>query len=102
MALLPRTSTMLLNEGYPMQVAQTCKFQLPAGCRELKLPASQHDDGPALAWKLSWSQPSAGEVDAELELSLLDANLDPTATQAFQASCRRPQNALQDGFSFQK
>jgi len=102
MALLPRTSTMLLNEGYPMQVAQTCKFQLPAGCRELKLPASQHDDGPALAWKLSWSQPSAGEVDAELELSLLDANLDPTATQAFQASCRRLQNALQDGFSFQK
>jgi hypothetical protein len=101
MALLPRTSPMLLNEGYPMQVTQTCKFKLPAACRELKLPASQHDDGTALAWKLSWLQPSADEVDAELELSLLDANLDPPATQAFQASCRRLQNALQDGFSFQ-
>jgi transglutaminase-like putative cysteine protease len=102
MALLPRTSPMLLNEGYPMQMTQTCAFRLAAGCSELKLPAPQHDDGPALAWKLSWSQPSASEVDAELELSLLDANLDPAGTQAFQESCRRLQNALQDGFSFQK
>ncbi|HEX4141314.1 MAG TPA: DUF3857 domain-containing protein [Candidatus Methylacidiphilales bacterium] len=102
LALLPRTSPMLLNSGYPMQVTQTCAYRLPEGCREVKLPAPQHDDGPALAWKLAWSQPSAGEVDATLELSLLDANLDAAATQAFQASCRRLQNALQDGFSFQK
>jgi transglutaminase-like putative cysteine protease len=101
MALLPRTSPMLLNEGYPMQVTQTCAFKLPAGCREVKLPAPQHNDGPALAWKLSWSQPSAGEVDATLELSLLDANLDPATTQAFQSSCKQLENALQDGFSFQ-
>ena len=100
-ALLPRTSPMLLNEGYPMQISQTCVFHLPAGAKELKLPDAQHDDGPALAWKLSWSQPSPGEVDADLELSLLEANLDPAGTQAFQASCRRLQNALQDGFSFQ-
>ncbi len=101
LALLPRTSPMLLNNGYPMQVTQMCAFRLPASAKELKLPAAQHDDGPALAWKLSWSRPSAGEVDAELELSLLKANLDPATTQAFQASCRRFQNALQDGFSFQ-
>ena len=101
MALLPRTSPMLLNEGYPMQVDQDCTFKLSAGCRELKLPASQYDDGPALAWKLSWSQPTAGEVNAKLELTLLDANPDSAATKEFQASCRRLQNALQDGFSFQ-
>jgi hypothetical protein len=101
LALLPRTSPMLLNEGYPMQVTQTCTFKLPKGFREVKLPVSQHDDGPALAWTLSWSQPSAGEVDAELELSLLDANPDLAATKEFQVSCRRLQNALQDGFSFQ-
>jgi len=101
LALLPRTSPMLLNNGYPMEITQTCAFRLPAGARELKLPAPQHDDGPALAWKLSWSEPAAGEVDANLDLSLLDATLDPAATQAFQASCRKLQNALQDGFSFQ-
>jgi hypothetical protein len=101
MALLPRTSPMLLNEGYPMQVDQSCTFRLPAGCRELKLPASQHEDGTELTWKLSWSQPTAGEVDAKLELTLLDANPDTAATKEFQASCRRLQNALQDGFSFQ-
>jgi len=102
LALLPRTSPMLLNQGYPMQVDQACTFKLPSGCRELKLPASQHDENAALAWKLSWSQPAADEVDAKLELSLLDGNLDPAASQAFQAGCRRLQNALQDGFSFQK
>ena len=84
-----------------MQVDQDCTFKLPAGCRELKLPASQHDEGAALAWKLSWSQPSAGVVNAKLELTLLDANPDHAATKEFQASCRRLQNALQDGFSFQ-
>ncbi len=88
--------------GYPLQMKQTCAFHLPAGAHEVKLPAASHGDGPALTWKLAWSQPSPEQVEADLELSLLNGNLDATATQAFQSSCRRLQDALQDGFSFQE
>jgi len=100
-ALLPRTTTLQLNEGYPMEVAENCTFHLPAGIREITLPAPQHEDNAVLSWKLSWSQSSATEVTAKLELSLLKAELDPTSTQIFQASCRHLQDALQDGLSFQ-
>jgi hypothetical protein len=84
-----------------MEISQACAIHLPAGAHDVKLPGPQHDDNPVLSWKLSWSQASPTEVDADLELSLLKADLDPAATQVFQTSCRQLQNALQDGFSFQ-
>ena len=100
-ALLPRTTPLHLNEGYPMEISQACVIHLPVGAHDLKLPEPQHEDNPVLSWKLSWSQPSPSEVDVRLDLSLLEADLNTAATQSFQASCRHLQDTLQDGLSFQ-
>jgi hypothetical protein len=101
LALLPCTTPMLLNAGYPMTLSQTCAFRLPAGAGGVKLPEVRHGEGPALQWNLAWSQPASGEVRADLEMSLLKADLDAAGTAAFQTSCRQLRDALQDGFSFQ-
>jgi len=100
-ALLPRASELQLNEGYPMEISESCAFHLPAGVREVKLPTAQNEDNAVMSWKLSWSQASATEITAKLELSLLKAELDPVSTKIFQASCSHLQDALQDGLSFQ-
>lgn len=100
-ASLPRATSLHLNQGYPMELSQAWKLQLPSGSTALKLPETRQGAGPVLTWTLSWTTVSPTEVTAKLELALLKADLTPEEARAFQTSCHDLQEALQDGLSFQ-
>ena len=100
-ATLPRTTPLYLNQGYPMEMTQTWTMQVPAGASALKIPEAQSDPSSILSWKLSWTATSPTGVTAQLELSLLKADLTLEEARDFQASCHHLEEALQNGFSFQ-
>ena len=101
LAMLPRSSPLHLNEGYPMQIVQSWHLHLPPHASQVQLPAPQSDAGPQLAWKLTWSQATPGEITARLDLTLAQADLDIEQTRAFQTSCHHLLEILQDGLTYQ-
>jgi hypothetical protein len=100
-ALLPRTTPMHLNEGYPMQLTQEFHLALPDGAALPKLPAPQQGTSVPLTWQISWKKNADGGIGATVKITLQKADLSLDEARQFQACCQNLFAALQEGLSFQ-
>ena len=99
-ALQPRTTPLLINQGYPLQLDQTIVITLPAKTGTVSLPARQENRLSPLPWTVEWTQAGDGKVRAALKLELARGELSIAEVPEFQRQLTRLLTALADGCVF--
>ncbi|MBM3882785.1 MAG: DUF3857 domain-containing protein [Verrucomicrobia bacterium] len=97
LALQPRTTPVLLNQGYPLTLEEEIEMQLTADAERVRVPAPVENRNPPLRWSVTWSSSAENRWRARLTAELVQAELSGDDLAQLQRQLRELWQRLSEG-----